>query len=162
MGPCVGNTGPVPRLGFPSLCLQDGPLGVRFADKITSWPAGITTGGTWDKKLFLARGVGMGAEFRGKGAHIMLGPAMGPLGRMPAGGRNWEGFGSDPYLQGIAAGESILGIQSQGVVATAKHYIGMAPACTSHSQTSVTNVRKNSQRAGAFPPGTWRDFLKHR
>jgi len=45
MGPCVGNTGPVPRLGFPSLCLQDGPLGVRFADKITSWPAGITIGG---------------------------------------------------------------------------------------------------------------------
>lgn len=125
MGPCVGNTGPVPRLGFPSICLQDGPLGVRFADKITSWPAGITTGGTWDKELFLARGEGLGAEFRAKGANVMLGPAMGPLGRLPAGGRNWEGFGSDPYLQGIAAAQSICGIQSQGVIATAKHFIGM-------------------------------------
>jgi beta-glucosidase len=42
---------------------------------------------------------------------------------MPAGGRNWEGFGSDPYLQGVAAAETIRGIQSQGVIATAKHYI---------------------------------------
>ncbi|KAG0137433.1 glycoside hydrolase family 3 protein [Tuber indicum] len=123
MGPCVGNTGPVPRLGFPSLCLHDGPLGVRFADKITSWPAGITIGGTWNKELFHARGVGLGSEFRAKGVHIALGPAMGPLGRMPAAGRNWEGFGSDPYLQGIASAEHIKGIQSQGVVATAKHYI---------------------------------------
>lgn len=73
----------------------------------------------------LARAKAMGAEFRGKGANILLGPAMGPLGRMPAGGRNWEGFGSDPYLQGIAAGLTVQGVQSQGVIATAKHYIGM-------------------------------------
>jgi len=66
----------------------------------------------------------MGSEFRAKGVHIALGPAMGPLGRMPAAGRNWEGFGSDPYLQGIASAEHIKGIQSQGVVATAKHLIG--------------------------------------
>ncbi|KAI9834899.1 MAG: hypothetical protein M1838_005456 [Thelocarpon superellum] len=48
---------------------------------------------------------------------------MGPLGRMPAGGRNWEGFGSDPVLQGVAASETIRGIQDEGVMATAKHYI---------------------------------------
>ncbi|KAI5778066.1 glycoside hydrolase family 3 protein [Geopyxis carbonaria] len=124
MGPCVGNTGPVPRLDFPSLCLQDGPLGVRFADKITAFPAGITVGGTWDRKLMRARGEALGAEFRGKGANVLLGPAMGPLGKFPAGGRNWEGFGSDPYLQGVASYESVLGIQSQGVIATAKHWVG--------------------------------------
>jgi hypothetical protein len=47
MGKCVGNTGPVDRLGFPSICAQDGPLGIRFADLITAFPAGITTGATW-------------------------------------------------------------------------------------------------------------------
>jgi beta-glucosidase len=47
MGLCLGNTGPVPRLGFPSLCLQDAPLGVRNADKITSFPAGITVAGVF-------------------------------------------------------------------------------------------------------------------
>lgn len=43
---------------------------------------------------------------------------------MPAGGRNWEGFGSDPVLQGVAAAQTIKGIQDEGVMATAKHYIG--------------------------------------
>lgn len=42
---------------------------------------------------------------------------------MPAGGRNWEGFGSDPVLQAVAAAETIRGIQSNGVMATAKHYV---------------------------------------
>lgn len=42
---------------------------------------------------------------------------------MPAGGRNWEGFGSDPYLQGIAGAETIKGIQSEGVMATIKHFV---------------------------------------
>lgn len=37
---------------------------------------------------------------------------------MPAGGRNWEGFGADPVLQGVAASETIKGIQDEGVIAT--------------------------------------------
>lgn len=124
MGMCVGNTGAVDRLGFPSLCLQDGPLGLRFVDNITAFPAGITVGATWNKDLMYERGQAHGLEARLKGVNILLGPAMGPIGRLPAGGRNWEGFGSDPVLQGIAAAQTIKGIQSQGVIATAKHYIG--------------------------------------
>lgn len=120
---CVGNTGPVPRLKFPALCLQDGPLGIRFADNITAFPAGITVGATWNKELMYERGRAHGLEARLKGVHVLLGPAMGPLGRMPAGGRNFEGFGTDPVLQGIAAAQTIKGIQSEGVMATAKHYI---------------------------------------
>jgi beta-glucosidase len=38
-------------------------------------------------------------------------------------GRNWEGFGADPYLAGENAFYYVQGIQNQGVVATAKHYI---------------------------------------
>lgn len=34
----------------------------------------------------------MGAEHRGKGVDMQLGPVAGPLGRVPAGGRNWEGL----------------------------------------------------------------------
>jgi beta-glucosidase len=45
----------------------------------------------------------MGEEAKAKGVHVLLGPAVGPLGRAPQGGRNWEGFGSDPYIQGVAA-----------------------------------------------------------
>ena len=124
MGMCVGNTGPVDRLGFPSLCLQDGPLGMRFVDNGTAFPAGITVGATWNKDLMYERGKAHGFEAKKKGIHVLLGPSMGPLGRLPAGGRNWEGFGADPVLQGIAAAQTIKGIQDSGVIATAKHYVG--------------------------------------
>lgn len=70
------------------------------------------------------RGFALGKEARLKGVNIILGPSMGPLGMMPAGGRNWEAFGSDPVLQGVAAAETIRGIQRNGVMATAKHFIG--------------------------------------
>ncbi|KAB5526382.1 glycosyl hydrolase family 3 N terminal domain-containing protein [Coniochaeta sp. 2T2.1] len=69
------------------------------------------------------RGEAMGEEFRGKGIDVQLGPVAGPLGRVPAGGRNWEGFSPDPYLTGVAMAETVGGIQSRGVVACAKHYI---------------------------------------
>ncbi|KAF3913937.1 Beta-glucosidase [Orbilia brochopaga] len=122
MGPCVGNTGSTKKIG--SLCLQDGPTGIRFADDITAFPAGITVAATWSKYHMAARGKALGAEARAKGVNVILGPCIGPLGRFPTGGRNWEAFGSDPYLQGVAAGITIEAIQSEGVIATAKHYIG--------------------------------------
>ena len=87
---CVGNTGGIPRLGFRSLCLQDSPLGVRFADFVSAFPAGITIGATWDRQLMYERGYQMGSEQRDKGIDVQLGPAIGPIGRAPAGGRHWE------------------------------------------------------------------------
>lgn len=56
--------------------------------------------------------------------NIQLGPSVGPLGRKPRGGRGWEGFGTDPSLQAIAAAQTVKGIQSAGVIATIKHFIG--------------------------------------
>ena len=120
---CVGNTAEANLVGFPPLCLQDGPLGIRFADHATAWPAGITTGATWNKDLMYRRGRGLGLEHRLKGVNVLLGPCMGAFGRMPGGGRAWEGFGPDPVLQGIAAAQTIRGIQDEGVMATAKHFI---------------------------------------
>ncbi|KAK6539467.1 hypothetical protein TWF694_009690 [Orbilia ellipsospora] len=122
MGPCVGNTGSTKKFG--GLCLQDGPTGLRFIDDITAFPAGVTVAATWSKYHMYARGKAYGAEARAKGVNVVLGPCIGPLGRFPVGGRNWEGFGSDPYLQGVASSITIEAIQSEGVIATAKHFIG--------------------------------------
>ncbi|KAI7529584.1 putative beta-glucosidase, partial [Hortaea werneckii] len=123
-GPCVGNIAPIPRLGFQGLCLQDGPLAIRQANYASVFPAGITVAASWDRKLAKQRGIEMGSEFRGKGAEIALGPVAGPLGRSGYGGRNWEGFSPDPYLTGILFADTIEGMQSAGVQACAKHYIG--------------------------------------
>ena len=99
-------------------------MGIRFADHATAFPAGITVGATWNRDLMYRRGKAHALEARLKGVNVLLGPAMGPIGRFPAGGRNWEGFGSDPVLQAVAASETIKGIQSEGIIATAKHFVG--------------------------------------
>lgn len=124
MGRCVGNAGSALRVGLPQLCLQDGPLGVRNTDHNTAFPAGITTGATFDKDLMYRRGEALGEEFRGKGVNVYLGPTVGPLGRKPLGGRNWEGFGADPVLQAYGGSLTVEGVQSKGVIATIKHWIG--------------------------------------
>jgi len=124
MGLSVGTTGPALGVGFPALQLQDGPLGIRFADNITAFPAGVTVAATFNKQLFYARGKAHAVEARQKGINVLLSPCVGPLGKFPAGGRAFEAFGSDPYLQGIAGAETIKGIQSEGVMATVKHFVG--------------------------------------
>ncbi|KIW33155.1 uncharacterized protein PV07_00026 [Cladophialophora immunda] len=123
-GPCVGNIGGIPRVGFDGLCLQDGPLAIRQATYASVFPAGLTAAASWDRYLIFFRGLFLGAEFKDKGSHVALGPVVGPLGRSAYGGRGWEGFSPDPYLTGIAAEETIRGMQQSGVQACLKHYIG--------------------------------------
>lgn len=124
MGPCAGQTGSALRFGIPRLCLMDGPLGVRGTDHNTGFPPGITVGATFDKDLMHTRGVALGEEARGKGVNVLLGPVVGPIGRKSRGGRIWEGFGVDPSLQAIGGSLTIKGMQSTGVIANLKHYIG--------------------------------------
>lgn len=124
-GVCVGNIPPVQPAygrGWPGLCLEDSPLGVRFADFITAFPAGINVATTFNRTLMRLRGYSMGSEHVGKGVNVALGPMMN-LGRVAEGGRNWEGFGADPFLAGEAAYETIIGMQQTGVQACAKHLI---------------------------------------
>ncbi|KAG9189341.1 beta-glucosidase [Alternaria panax] len=122
-GPCVGNTKAAGSIGYPSLCLQDGPLGVRYVQGATAFSAAIHAASTWDLDLIRERGAFLGAEAKQLGIHVQLGPSAGPLGKHANGGRNWEGFGSDPYLQGIMMAETIEGMQGAGVQATAKHWL---------------------------------------
>ncbi|KAJ7110730.1 glycoside hydrolase family 3 protein [Mycena crocata] len=119
---CVGNTTPVSRLGIPAICFQDGPAGVRLVKNVTGFPAGINAAATFSRRLMQARGVAMAEEFRAKGVHVFLGPAM-DLMRNPKAGRGWESFGPDPYLNGEGAFATITGVQSVGVQACAKHLV---------------------------------------
>ncbi|KAK0737159.1 glycosyl hydrolase family 3 N terminal domain-containing protein [Apiosordaria backusii] len=121
---CVGQVGSIPRLGLRSLCMHDSPLGIRGSDYNSAFPSGQTAAATFDRGLIYRRGYAIGQEARGKGINVILGPVAGPLGRMPAAGRNWEGFSPDPVLTGIGMFESIKGIQDAGVIACAKHFIG--------------------------------------
>ncbi|KAK1976064.1 glycosyl hydrolase family 3 N terminal domain-containing protein [Colletotrichum cereale] len=122
-GLCTGNTGSVPRLGVKPICLQDGPDGVRGQEFVSAFPAGIHLGATWDRNLSHAYGVALGAEFRGKGINVGLGPVGGPLGRIARGGRNWEGLSNDPYLSSAGVGGVTKGMQDAGTIACPKHWL---------------------------------------
>ena len=119
-GPCVGQTGAVPRLNIPELCFADAPAGVRGQEFVSSFPSGIHLGATFDRDLMLKYGHALGREYRGKGIHVALGPFIGPIGRVARGGRNWEGLGADPYVNGVGGGLITRGIQAEGVISTPK------------------------------------------
>lgn len=121
---CAGNTGSIPRLGWPGMCLHDAGNGVRATDFVNSYPSAIHAGAAWDRNLAYLRGYYMGKEFKTKGVNVLLGPNAGPLGRSPLAGRNWEGFSVDPYLSGQLTAETVRGHQDAGVIANLKHFIG--------------------------------------
>jgi len=65
---CSGNSGGVPRLNFPGLCLNDAGNGVRGSDLTNGYAAGVHVGAAWNKELAYDRARFMGAEFKAKGS----------------------------------------------------------------------------------------------
>lgn len=113
----------VPRLNIPPLVLQDGPQGVGDgARNVTCWPSALTVVASWDVDNMYRFAQGVAREERGKGVNIWLGPMVN-IARVPFGGRNYESFGEDPYLSSQMVRSSIRGAQSQGVMATVKHWV---------------------------------------
>ncbi len=113
----------MPRLGLPAFKMSDGPLGVRGTGTSTAYPAGIAEAANWNPALEKRVGEMVGMDARARGVTTMLGPGMN-IYRAPMCGRNFEYFGEDPFLASRMAVAVIEGIQSQGVIATAKHYMG--------------------------------------
>jgi beta-glucosidase len=104
------------------MCLQDNGNSVRGTDGVNGYASGVSLGASWNRALVLQKAQFMGREFKDKGVNVVLGPVIGPLGRIAEGGRNWEGFSNDPYLSGELIYEAVSGIQ-ESVIACVKHYI---------------------------------------
>ena len=123
----VGYVPPNERLGIPPLILANGPQGwgpwTGEMGNSTCWPSGLTVAATWDAELAERWGVAMGTEFLEKGTNIQLGPGL-CVNRVPTCGRAFEYLsGEDPYLGYVLAQPVVRGIQSQGVLANAKHWV---------------------------------------
>jgi beta-glucosidase len=112
----------IPRLGLPALRMSDGPLGVHDYGPTTAYPAGIALAASWDADLARRVGSSMGKDARARGVNFILAPGMN-IYRAPMNGRNFEYFGEDPYLASRIAVGIIEGIQGEGVIATAKHFV---------------------------------------
>jgi beta-glucosidase len=122
------TTVPVPRLGVPAIKVSDGPNGARggvFKDgpATACFPAGVALASTWNPALIEQMGAALGEEARMKGASVLLAPTVN-LQRTPFNGRNFECYSEDPWLTSEIALAYIRGVQSRGVAATIKHYVG--------------------------------------
>lgn len=120
MGGTGFDTRVIPRLGIPSLRMTDGPLGVRTG-RATAFPASIALAASWDTALVRQVGAALGRETKAKDKNVLLAPCVN-IHRVPHGGRNFESFGEDPFVAARMAVAYIQGVQSEGVVATVKHF----------------------------------------
>ncbi len=111
----------IERLGLPEIKMTDGPVGTRNDGKTTAYPASILSSATWDTTLVNQLGIALGKDSRARGVHILLAPGVN-IYRAPMNGRNFEYLGEDPFLSSRMAVNYIRGVQSQGVVATVKHF----------------------------------------
>jgi beta-glucosidase len=126
---------PNERLGIPAIKMADGPMGVRSwvgssavtnaasAPKIesTSFPSGVAMAATWDTELVEREGHAIGQEVKALGRDMILGPTVN-INRVPLWGRNFEGYGEDPYLAARMGVAYIKGVQAEGVIPSVKHF----------------------------------------
>ena len=130
------ESGAVERLGIPAIKMADGPMGVRAwygssaitnaanaatVVTSTSFPAGETMAATWDPELVQREGQVIGQEVKALGRDMILGPTVN-INRQPLWGRNFEGYGEDPYLSARLGVAYVRGVQSEGVIPSVKHF----------------------------------------
>lgn len=126
----AGTTVAIPRLGIPATVQCDGSAGVhidahREGDSrnyyATGFPVGTCLASTWNTDLVRKVGEAIGNETLEYGCDVVLGPGMN-LHRNPLCGRNFEYYSEDPVVTGLMGTAFVLGVQSQGVGVSAKHF----------------------------------------
>ncbi|HEX3354756.1 MAG TPA: glycoside hydrolase family 3 C-terminal domain-containing protein [Terriglobales bacterium] len=127
------------HIGLPRLKMSDGPVGVRNYGPSTA-VGGIALAAAWDPELAQRVGVVFGQDARARGVHFLLGPGVN-IYRAPRNGRNFEYFGEDPFLAARTAVGYIKGLQSQGVSATVKHFMGNNSEFDRHNVDSIIDER---------------------
>ncbi|OCF40131.1 hypothetical protein I317_06082 [Kwoniella heveanensis CBS 569] len=114
----------VPRLGINRLCFTGGPAGNTNSRFSSTFPATLTLAATWDRDLAHQRGFALGSEFKAQGVNGAGSIVVGPLGRSPYGGRNWESYSPDPYMTSVMVGQTVAGWGGSGCGGIIKHFIG--------------------------------------
>jgi len=166
---------PNQRLGIPSIKMADGPIGIRswagpsaktggmkaeMQVMTTAFPAGIAMAASWDPELVQQVGQAIGQEVKALGRDMILGPTVN-INRTPLWGRNFEGFGEDPYLTSRLAVAYIKGVQGEGVIATVKHFAANNQEFERHRVNAIVDERALNEiyfpafKAAVQEAGVW-------
>ena len=139
----------IPRLLIGSSALTDGPSGVNRDPHpagateysyTTAFPTSTCLAATWDKALVERVGKAFGNEVLEYDYDLVLMPALN-LHRNPKCGRNFEYYSEDPLLSGKSAAAMVRGVQSNGVGATLKHFLGNNQETNRRTYNAVISQR---------------------
>ncbi len=110
-----------PAIDLPRFKMSDASVGVRTWGPTTAYAGGVALAATWDRDFARKLGESLGKDARARGVNFLLGPGVN-IARSPVSGRNFEYLSEDPFLNATLVVPYIEGVQSQGVIATVKHY----------------------------------------
>ena len=110
------------RLGIPALVHEECLTGLS-AWQAATFPAPPSWGASFDPPLVEAMAASIGRSMRQLGVHQGLAPVLDVI-RDPRWGRVEECISEDPYVVGTLGTSYVRGLQSAGVHATLKHFVG--------------------------------------
>jgi len=130
----------IPDIKLPRFKMSDASVGVRTWGPTTSYAGGVALAASWDPELAQRIGEGLGKDARARNVNFLLGPGVN-IARSPIAGRNFEYLSEDPYLNSTLVVPYIQGVQSQGVIATVKHYALNSQEYNRHNADSDADER---------------------
>lgn len=110
------------RFGIPALA-HDECLAGFAAWGATAYPVPLSWGATFDPDTVRRMAAAIGRDMRSVGVHQGLAPVLDVV-RDARWGRVEETIGEDPYLVGTIGTAYVQGLESAGVAATLKHFVG--------------------------------------
>jgi beta-xylosidase len=110
------------RLGIPALAHEECLAGFA-AWGATAYPVPLSWGATFNPQLVERMARRIGDDMQSVGVHQGLAPVLDVV-RDARWGRVEETIGEDPYLIGAIGTAYVKGLESAGIVATLKHFVG--------------------------------------
>ncbi len=129
-----------PAIGLPRFKMSDASVGVRTWGPTTAYAGGAALAATWDREFARKLGESLGRDARARSVNFLLGPGVN-IARSPIAGRNFEYLSEDPFLNSALVVPFIQGVQSQGVIATVKHYALNNQEYNRHNASSDVDER---------------------
>jgi beta-glucosidase len=168
------ESAPNERLGIPAIKMADGPMGVRnWAGSsaltsaaptapvyATAFPAGIAMASSWDVDLVQVEGRAIAQQVKALGRDMILAPTVN-IARTPLWGRNFEGYGEDPYLAARMAVAFVRGAQGEAVIPSVKHFAANNQEFERHRIDEAIDLRTLHEiyfpafRAAVEEAGAW-------
>ncbi|MGY0385784.1 beta-xylosidase/alpha-l-arabinosidase [Nocardioides sp. WG-D5] len=124
------------RLGIPALVHEECLTGLA-AWQAATFPTPLAWGASFDPEAVEEMAQMIGADMRALGVHQGLAPVLDVI-RDARWGRCEEAIGEDPYLVGTVATAYVRGLQSAGVHATLKHFVGYSGSRAGRNHAPVS------------------------